>query len=195
MTWDVYLWKSIIIAAMITFIIYMFTTGVNSLNASIAGYSLLIITILGIMIQFIRKPVTNQEGTSTLKMVMNILTLIGPFFIILAIIGFMLYLLISYKNPIINNQVSQSFNTFSNITLFLIFILIYFIYSQVECDGAECGGDTGKIGKVSNSVLFLLSLLTMISSGIVYIILVYYRTDGFQVLNKDSEKIQFNYLL
>ena len=126
---------------------------------------------------------------------MNILTLTGPFFIILAIIGFMLYLLISYKNPIINNQVSQSFNTFSNITLFLIFILIYFIYSQVECDGAECGGDTGKIGKVSNSVLFLLSLLTMISSGIVYIILVYYRTDGFQVLNKDSGKIQFNYLL
>ena len=100
MTWDVYLWKSIIIAAMITFIIYMFTTGVNSLNASIAGYSLLIITILGIMIQLIRKPVTNQEGTSTLKMVMNILTLTGPFFIILAIIGFMLYLLISYKETL-----------------------------------------------------------------------------------------------
>ena len=195
MTWDVYLWKSTIIAAVITFIIYMYTTGVNSLNAAIAGYSLLIITILGILIQLIKTPISNREGTSTITTVMNILTLTGPFFIILAIIGFMLYLLISYKNPIINNQVSQSFNTFSNITLFLIFILIYFIYSQVECDGAECGGDTGKIGKVSNSVLFLLSLLTMISTAIVYIILVYYRTDGFQVLNKDSGKIQFNYLL
>jgi hypothetical protein len=48
MTWDVYLWKSTIIAAVITFIIYMYTTGINSLNAAIAGYSLLIITILGI---------------------------------------------------------------------------------------------------------------------------------------------------
>ena len=38
MTWDVYLWKSTIIAAIITFLIGMFTTGVNSLNASIAGY-------------------------------------------------------------------------------------------------------------------------------------------------------------
>ena len=195
MTWDVYLWKSIIIAAVIIFIIYMFTSGVNSLNASIAGYSLLIITILGIMIQFIRKPVTNQEGISTLKMVMNILTLIGPFFIILAIIGFMLYLLISYKNPIINNQVSQSFKSFSNLTVFLIIITMYFIYNNIMCDGPQCGNDTGKIDKVSNSVLFLLSLITMIFAGTVYVILVFYTTDGFQVLNTDSGKMQFNYLL
>jgi hypothetical protein len=195
MTWDVYLWKATIIAAVITFLIYMFTTGINSLNASIAGYSLLIITILGIMIQLIRKPVANQEGTSTLKMVMNILTLTGPFFIILAIIGFMLYLLISNKNEIINNQISQSFNTFSNITLFVILVIIYFIYNQVECDGPQCGSNTGKIENVSNSFLLLLSVITVISTLIVYVILTYYTTDGFQVLNKDSEKIQFNYLL
>ena len=98
MTWDVYLWKSTIIAAVITFIIGMFTTGVNSLNASIAGYSLLIITIMGICIQLIRKPITNEEGVSTLKMVWNILMLTGPFFIILGIIGLMLYLFISNNN-------------------------------------------------------------------------------------------------
>jgi hypothetical protein len=63
------------------------------------------------------------------------------------------------------------------------------------CDGPQCGNDTGKIDKVSNSVLFLLSLITVASSGIIYVILVYYRTDGFQVLNTDSGKMQFNYLL
>ena len=191
MTWDVYLWKAIIIAAVITFIIYMFTSGVNSLNAAIAGYSLLIITIMGILIQLIRKPITNQEGVSTLKMIWNILILTGPFFIVLSIIGLMLYLFISNKNPIINNEVSQSFNTFSNLTLFLIFILIYFIYNNVMCDGPQCG-DTGKL---NNSIMYALSLITMIFAVTVYIILVFYRTDGFQVLNKDSEKIQFNYLL
>ena len=195
MTWDVYLWKSTIIAAVITFIIYMYTTGINSLNAAIAGYSLLIITILGILIQLIRTPISNKEGNSTLKTVINILIQTGPFFIILAIIGVMLYLLISNKNPIINNKVSPSFNTFSNITLFLILILIYFVYNNVMCDGPQCGDDTGKIEKVSNNILFFLSLLTMISTGVVYIILVFYRTDGFQVLKNDSEKMQFNYLL
>ena len=195
MTWDVYLWKSIIIAAVIIFIIYMFTSGVNSLNASIAGYSLLIITILGFLIQLIRTPVNNKEGNSTLKTVMNILIQSGPFFIILAIIGFMLYLLISYKNPIINNQVSQSFKSFSNLTVFLIIITMYFIYNNIMCDGPQCGNDTGKIDKVSNSVLFLLSLITMIFAGTVYVILVFYTTDGFQVLNTDSGKMQFNYLL
>ena len=63
------------------------------------------------------------------------------------------------------------------------------------CDGPQCGNDTGKIEKVSNNILFFLSLLTMISTGVVYIILVFYRTDGFQVLKNDSEKMQFNYLL
>jgi len=120
---------------------------------------------------------------------MNILTQTGPFFIILAVIGLMLYLLVRYKNPIIKNQVSSSFKSFSNLTLFLILVIIYFIYNQAM------GDNTGKIGKVSNSFLFLLSLITMIFAGTVYIILVFYTTDGFQVLNKDSEKIQFNYLL
>ena len=193
MTWDIYLWKSTIIAAVITFIIGMYTTGINSLNASIAGYSLLIITILGFLIQLIRTPVSNKEGNSTLKTVINILTQTGPFFIILAIIGFMLYLLISYKNPIINNQVSTSFNTFSNITLFLILILIYFIYNNVMCDGVDC--DSGKTGKMNNSIMYLLSILTIVSTGIVYTILTFYRTDGFQGLKKNSEQIQFNYLL
>ena len=195
MTWDVYLWKAIIIAAVITFIIYMFTSGINSLNASIAGYSLLIVTILGILIQLIRRPVSNKEGVSTLKMVMNILSSTGPFLIILSIIGFMLYLLISNKNKIINNEVSSSFKSFSNLTLFLILIVIYFIYNNVMCDGPQCGNDTGKIEKVSNSFLFLLSLIATISTSIVYVILTYYTTDGFQVLKNNSGKIQFNYLL
>ena len=36
MSWDTYVWKSTIIVSIITFIICMYTNGVNSLNASIA---------------------------------------------------------------------------------------------------------------------------------------------------------------
>ena len=59
------------------------------------------------------------------------------------------------------------------------------------CDGPQCG----KMGGLTNSMLFLLSTITAISTLIVYVILVYYRTDGFQGLKNNSEKIQFNYLL
>ena len=132
MSWNGYLFKSAIIASVITFIIGMFTTGINSLNASIAGYSLLIITILGILIQLIRTPISNKEGNSTLKLLWIIIRQTGPFLLILAIIGFM----------------------------------------------------------------YLIAVFAMISTSIVYIILTFYRTDGFQGLQKnDSEKIQFNYLL
>jgi|694.fasta_scaffold70556_5 hypothetical protein len=201
MSWDTYVWKSTIIVSIITFIICMYTNGVNSLNASIAGYSLLIISVLGILLHLIRSPINNNQNSSNLQLLWIILKQTGPFFVILAIISFMLYLLVTYKNPIINNQVSTSFNTFSNITLFLILIIIYFIYNHVMCDGAECVGDskyydeTGKIGKISNSILYLLSLFAVISTSIVYTILTFYRTDGFQKMKNNSEKIQFNYLL
>jgi hypothetical protein len=158
----------------------MFTTGVNSLNAAIAGYSLLIITIMGILIQLIRKPVSNKEGNSMLIVIKNVLLQGGPFFIILAIIGMMLYLLINYKNPIINNQVSSSFNMFSNITLFFILIIVYFIYNQMMCDGADCKGDSSKLDEATNSFLYLLASFAIISTGIVYTVLTFYRTDGFK---------------
>jgi hypothetical protein len=60
------------------------------------------------------------------------------------------------------------------------------------CDGADCNGKTGKL---NNSIMYLLSILTVVSTGIVYTILTFYRTDGFQVLKNNSEKMQFNYLL
>jgi hypothetical protein len=70
------------------------------------------------------------------------------------------------------------------------------------CEGDECVGDgkyyddSGKIGKMTNSILYLIAVFAMISTSIVYIILTFYRTDGFKVLqNNNSEKIQFNYLL
>ena len=195
MSWDTYVWKSTIIVSIITFIICMYTNGVNSLNASIAGYSILIISVLGILLHLIRSPINNNQNSSNLQLLWIILKQTGPFFVILAIISFMLYLLVTYKNPIINNQVSTSFNTFSNITLFLILILIYFIYNNKMCDGAECESNSGKIGKVNNSIMYLLSILTIVSTGIVYTILTFYRTDGFQGLKKNAEQIQFNYLL
>jgi hypothetical protein len=41
-------------------------------------------------------------------------------------------------------------------------------------------------------------VLMMISTGIVYTILTYFKTDGFQVLKgiqQNADKMQFNYLL
>jgi len=44
-------------------------------------------------------------------------------------------------------------------------------------------------------MLYLIGVLSLFSVGTLYIILKYFRTDGFQGLQNNSEKIKFNYLL
>jgi len=199
-------WKSTIIASIITFIISMFTEGKNSQNALIAVYSLLLISITLIVVQLITSPISKKDQFQKWwQLPLTILRQTGPFLIIVAIIGFMLYLIVKYKNQIIENHVPQSFYSFSNITMCLIFLQMYIIYNYITCindntcyDDTKYYDDSGKIGKVTVGALYLLGVLMMISTGIVYTILTYFKTDGFQVLKgiqQNAEKMQFNYLL
>ena len=199
-------WRSTIFASMITFLIYMFTEGKTSYNALLSVYSLLIITIMLIVVGLMVSPIYKKTNTtSNLSLTWTIIRQTGPFLLILAIIGFMLYLLVAYKNQITNNLVPPSFYSFSNITTTLIFLEMYIIYNYITCIGdGNCYDDTkyyedsGKIGKVTIGILYLLGVLMLVSTSIVYTILHYFKTDGFQLLKdiqQNADKIQFNYLL
>jgi hypothetical protein len=94
----------------------------------------------------------------------------------LAIIGFILYLIIFYKQPITEGHVSKSYYTFSNINIILLLLQIYLVYLNIDTDKFET---TGKISKVTSSLLYLLGVLTGICSIILFTILKYFRTDGF----------------
>ena len=92
------------------------------------------------------------------------------------VIAFTLYLMIKYKPIIIDNHVSSSYNSFSNINIILIIIQLYIVYTNITTDSFE---KTGKISKVTSSMVYLLGILSGISSIILYTILKYFTTDGF----------------
>ncbi len=102
----------------------------------------------------------------------------GPFILILAVIAFILYLIISYKNLIIDEHVSKSYYTFSNIAIVLILVQLYIVYTNISTEGFAT---TGKISKLSSSLVYLLGVLTSMCSLILYTVLKYYTTDGFKV--------------
>lgn len=96
------------------------------------------------------------------------------------IIGFILYLLINYYNKIKSGQISSNYNSFNNIIIMLILLQVYLVYKNIDNETFEM---SGKISKITSSMIYLLGVLTMICSINLYIILKYFTTDGFKSLN------------
>ena len=191
MAWYESIYKAFIFGSAIAFIISYFTTGNNYYNSMISGYIILIMGIIMIITMLITKVLEIQPNGSTTQTILSIIVKLGPFLLMLFIIGVILYLLINYKTPITEGQVSISYNTFSNITLVLIILQIYLIYSNMDKEEFKI---SGKISPLTTSLLYLLGVLSAISTIIIYVILKYFRADGFKTLN-NSKNINFNYLI
>jgi uncharacterized membrane protein len=95
----------------------------------------------------------------------------------LGVISFILYLIINYKTIIIENHVSKSYYTFSNIAIVLFLIQIYFVYTNID---SEKFVNTGQMSKITSSLIYLIGVLTLACSLILFTVLKYYTTDGFK---------------
>jgi len=178
-SWYNGIYKGFIIAGVIAFIIGFFSQGEVSLGAYIAGYSVLILAITMILIILINNIFRVTKDQSTLKLILSIILTTGPFLLMLGVIGFILYLMITYKNNIISGHVSSGYNSFSNIVSLLLFIQLYIVYTNISTQSFE---STGKISPLTSSIIYLLCVLSGICSVILFTILKYFTTDGFELL-------------
>ena len=172
-------YKALIISSVVSFLISIFSEGKTSYNSLISGYSSLTLGLMMILTIVITKIMEVNSGSTTKELLLTILMSLGPFLLMMSIIGFILYLIIVYKDPILDNHVSKSYHTFSNITIVLLLIQIFIVYSKI-LDTKEFE-ESGKISKILSSLLYLLGVLSLYSTMIIYIVLKYFRTDGFQV--------------
>ena len=173
------IYKGFIGAALIAFIIGFLTTSNISLGAYIAGYSVLILAVLMILI-IMFNDIAKISDSSIFQTISSIMMIAGPFILLLCVISFILYMLIKYKNKIIDGQVATSYNSFSNVLVLLIMLQLYMIYTNI---GNEKFNSTGKMSKVTSSIIYLIGVLTGICSIILYTILKYYSTDGFSSMS------------
>ena len=178
--WYSGIYKAFIISSIVSFLISIFSTGKTAYNSLISGYSSLTLGLMMILTIVITKIMKLNSGSTTKELLLTILMSLGPFLLMMFIIGFILYLIIVYKDPILENHVSNSYYTFSNITIILLLIQIFIVYSKI-LDTKEFE-ESGKISKILSSLLYLLGVLSLYSTMIIYIILKYFITDGFQGL-------------
>lgn len=173
--WFSNVYKSSLITSSILFMIYLFTSGRTSIGALISGYVLLIITVSLLLTALFYNILRVSNNPNNIKTVFTVFMNTGPFILMLAVISFMLYLLLTYKNNIIEQHVSAGFNTFSIISVILLFCQIYVVYSNMMDPQFE---KVGKLPQITNSLLYLYGILSGMCSLILFTILRYYTTDG-----------------
>jgi hypothetical protein len=176
--WYSTIYKACIYASLVSFILGLFTSEMTSLGAYLAGYSVLILGIMMILIVMFSNVLKTTVNDSTTQIMYSIFMTAGPFILILGIISFVLYSLIQYKENIINGHTAPGYNSFSNIIIILLMLQLYIVISNINTDKFQ---STGKMSKVTTSIIYLLGVLTAISSIILYTILKYYSTDGFTI--------------
>ena len=176
LNWYSSVYKAFILASVFLFILSFGTTGETTFGALIAAYATMIIGILMIMVLITNGLLEGISNTQSIfKTIISVLFTIGPFLLMLAVIGVILYLTIMYKNVIESGHVSDSYYTFSKITIVLFLLQIYLLYGSIN---SEKFNTTGNISKVTNSLIYLLSVITGICSIILYTVFTYFTTDG-----------------
>jgi hypothetical protein len=173
--WYSSVYKGFFVTGIIAFIIGIFSSGVISINSYISGYVIIILGIMMVLTLLINNSMSTSQGITS-----SILMTIGPFLLMLGVISFILYLLITYKTNIVEQKVPSGYYTFSNISVVLLLIQLYVVYLNINSPKFE---ETGKITKVTASIIYLLGVLGTITSIILYTMLRYFTTDGFTTLH------------
>lgn len=157
-----YVFKGFLISSFICFIISMFSSSGNAtFNANITGYSLMSVALCLLLIELFRY-----------KLVMTII----PIAITLLMIGLILYSMIMYKSLIINKEVSSSYETYSFVGVSLVLIQSLIIYFQLD---SKQFLQTHKISPFFYSLLYLIDVFLFACALIIFVILKYYTTEGF----------------
>ena len=173
--WLTNIYKAFIYVSAILFIIALNTSGNTTINATISGYATISITLLIIMTIIINGFTLSFKDASTYQIFSNLLITMGPFILILGIIGFLLYLLISYKTIISEGHVSSYYGTFSFLSSILVLVQLYLLYNGVTSVQFQ---KIHRLSKITLSVICLTAVLNTLCALILYVILKYYTTDG-----------------
>lgn len=173
--WYSSIYRAFLIGSVISFIIYFVTSGNTSLGAMISGYSILILTTMMILYIILYDVLQLTQNASFFQSLLSMIFACGPFLIILFVIGFVLYLVIKFKNKILSGHVSSGYTTFSNIIIVLLLLQVWLIYNGISTDKFET---TKRLSKVTNSILYLYGVIAAICSITLFTILNNFSADG-----------------
>ncbi len=173
--WYASLFNTFAATGLVAFMITPFTEGQTAFGSYVAGYVAFILALLIIMLIIVTNLLAATAGKTAWEQVSGILSSSGSYFGLLGLLGFILYLLVSNQSKIVSGHVAPGFTSFNWILIMLVLLQFYTIYSGVSSANFEF---TKRLSRVANSILWLLCTFSWICAYILYVILMYYSTDG-----------------
>ena len=161
----------IIVGTLLLFI----TSGSTSIGGILAGYSFIGIGLL-LTLSYTIKLINDSSSESK-----SWFGVISPFILILSVIGYSIYLVVTYQNKIKSGHISQGYYNFSNISIVLILVQLMLFYSssssQTANDSSKEGKGGMKIDRVFSMLLFFIGILNIVTVITIGIILALFNTD------------------
>jgi len=140
---------------------------------SVIGYSFIGIAILLLAVTMMYNNKSNNDGILTI--LLSLITTSFPFVLLLGIISFILYLLITNKDKIINGYVSPSYYTFTNISILLILLQLFIFFLGTRKPAFI---KSGTIDSNLSGIIYIVAVFNIITVISLNIILNYFTTDG-----------------
>jgi hypothetical protein len=160
------IYSTLIIVGVILLLITLGTITSSSIVGSMVGYSLIGGGVLLLISNLIYKLLNNKHSN-----IFSYIYTVGPFLILLGIVIYSLYLIITYNSSIVNGNVSSGYVKFTNISIILILLQLYLFFVGTK-------NENEIIDKKSSMLLYLIGIINIIIMITLGIILASFTTDG-----------------
>lgn len=154
-------------------IVSLFINGDNSFIILLTAYSCILLGII-ILMGSTMNEYTQIGKVNNVKDIFQIFQFsLGPFFIILFILSFLIYLCVRYQDKISQGHVSPSYFIFSNISLLLVLTQVAILYTSTHNKDAKTSPSS-----MYTSLLYFVGVINIIFVITLDTILKYFSADG-----------------
>lgn len=170
--WYTIIYNSLLIVGLIIIFCTVGSNTASNLTGTIIGYSFIVTGSL-LLIGYLLSNMNTMTG-SNFSLISSLIT-VGPILLLIGILIYMIYLLSYYFSQITAGHISSGYYTFMNIFIVLLMVEFYIFYNSTQ---DKVFKTTGAIGKITGMILYLLELVSIVTVITLGIILKYFSTDG-----------------
>jgi len=168
------IYSGLIFVGTILSIIALSINSTSNANISISSYTFISSGII-LIIGFLITKILNRPDPNRTSFFFTFFTNVGPFLLLIGILAFTLYLIITFKDKINSGHVSNGYALFSKLTIAFILMQLYITYNGMQSSNFK---ETGTLSKMYSSFAYLVGVINVCIVLILASILKYFSTDG-----------------
>jgi hypothetical protein len=167
-------YNGLIFVGIILSVIALSINSTANASISISSYTFIasgVILIIGLLIH----KIINRPDASRIGFFSAFFNNVGPFLLLIGILAFTLYLIVTFKDKIDSGHITNAYGLFSKLSIAFILIQLYITYSGMQKNNFK---DTGILPKIYSSFAYLVGVINVAIVLILASILKYFSTDG-----------------